>query len=795
MVAARARNRKRHSRWTTVRLLLALCLLLAPVAYAAPAVAGGPAMLDLGCDNDTPPIPASPRGPGSLVIQVTDPPDEDADPFTDKDVTLESVYGTTPSWWTYKNGCTGQFIANAGTALGNITLALTGIIPNWTHALLHSVVSPDSWLQALTDPVVEATQAVTDAVWAPWLTVVLLIVGALVLWRARSGAFAGSVQAAAWAFGVLFVVSVAIQYPAESVRLVDSGVRTLTTTVITAFNSDAPRPRPGEDPAAVAVAGQMDDIVRSTQYETWLSGALGDAHSRTAEKYGPDLFKATHLTWVEANTYQDDPTGEGKDLISEKQGAFTTIAEEIERSDPVAYDHLRGEHWAKRITVSLVNAAAVTVVCGYLLIAGLVILLAYALIRLVVPLMPAAGVLFMIEPTRDLAIGWLKRIVGPLVMGPVYFLVALILLRFDTSVLATAIPWPLKVAIIGVLAYFAWTLTKPATYGLGAIGHAAGFAWAFATGHTRRARHQPPPHPNASGAVASPAPPTPVASQRVVFMPGITDRPADAPYELTTGDDSEPAVTSGIVGTSAASLLAPTEPAQTPMLISPKPRLSARALYPPPPVVRRIATAPLGPRTKFPDAGHESNTAYEVPERGIFYTDHDGAVHYVETVYGGPKHPNPDLNWPAPNATYVVGDHHVFKTNDRGWPTEARDPQVVKEPGIRSGHIQREVGKEGGAGYDGGHLLASSHKGGRERINVIAQLEELNRVSSDLYGRVPNNYYKLEQTIRTALTRGKDVDLRLYVDYDEEDNRRPTMIAAEYVIDGVAHSEDFDNVR
>ena len=483
-------------------------------------------MLDLGCDNDTPPIPASPRGPGSLVIQVTDPPDEDADPFTDKDVTLESVYGTTPSWWTYKNGCTGQFIANAGTALGNITLALTGIIPNWTHALLHSVVSPDSWLQALTDPVVEATQAVTDAVWAPWLTVVLLIVGARVLWRARSGAFAGSVQAAAWALGVLFVVSVAIQYPAESVRLVDSGVRTLTITVITAFNSDAPHPRPGEDPAAVAVAGQMDDIVRSTQYETWLSGALGDAHCRTAEKYGPDLFKATHLTWAEAKTYQDDPTREGKDLISEKQDAFTTITEEIERNDPVAYDHLRGEHWAKRITVSLVNAAAVVVVCGYLLIAGLVILLAYALIRLVVPLMPAAGVLFMIEPTRDLAIGWLKRIVGPLVMGPVYFLVALILLRFDTSVLATAIPWPLKVAIIGVLAYLAWTLTKPATYGLGAIGHGAGVAWAFAAGHSRRARHGPPSPPGTSGAVVSPSSATPVASQRVVFMPGITDRPA-----------------------------------------------------------------------------------------------------------------------------------------------------------------------------------------------------------------------------------------------------------------------------
>lgn len=87
-------------------------------------------------------------------------------------------------------------------------------------------------------------------------------------------------------------------------------------------------------PAVVAVAGQMDDIVRSTQYSAWLSGAPGNADSATAAKHGPDLFKATHLSWAEAETYQTDPSGELAEAVMTKQEQFTQIAAEIERSDP-----------------------------------------------------------------------------------------------------------------------------------------------------------------------------------------------------------------------------------------------------------------------------------------------------------------------------------------------------------------------------------------------------------------------------------------------------------------------------
>lgn len=496
------------------RLLPALLALTFVVIGSV--VVGSPAgAVDLACNNDEAPIPASPHGAGSWIVQLGESP-KDADPFEDEGVTLESTYGTSPQLWTYDNGCTGQFVAGAGTAIGNILLQISGAIPNWTHALLAAVVDPDSPVQALDNPVVDATRAVTDGVWRPWITIAVLLVAATAIWRARTGHIAGSATAVAWAGVVLLGTTLLISYPAESVRLVDDGVRNAVTLIATGFED---HPAPGEDPAVAAINGQMDEVVRSTQYRTWLTGALGDADSATAREYGPDLFRATHFTFDEYETYRSDPEGEGKAIVEEKQDAFKTIADQIDREDSVAYEYFKGEHWGQRATAGLVNLVAVIVTCGYLLIAGLAILLAFVLIRLIVPFAPAAGILFMFDRTRDLAVGWLHRVIGPLVMGPIYFVVALCLLRFFSAILTSAqVHYTLKLAICAVLTYIAWRFTRPAAYGVGHIWGAAGFAWGMATGWRRAVtpyRESPSPSPNPGalqpGQVTSPMPaPLPV---------------------------------------------------------------------------------------------------------------------------------------------------------------------------------------------------------------------------------------------------------------------------------------------
>ena len=134
----------------------------------------------------------------------------------------------------------------------------------------------------------------------------------------------------------------------------------------------------------------MDDVVRSTQYRTWLAGAFGDPDSATAKKYGPRVFRSTHFSWQEYDTYRKDPNGEGKKVLEAKQDAFKEHAEAVKKSDPVAYEYFKGEHWSQRATTALVNLAVVGVVCGFLLVAGLAILLSFALIRLIVAMSAAA---------------------------------------------------------------------------------------------------------------------------------------------------------------------------------------------------------------------------------------------------------------------------------------------------------------------------------------------------------------------------------------------------------------------
>lgn len=452
------------------------------------------------CNNLDAPTPASPYGDGSWIVRLSsvdvvarggrsvngEAGSSTGDPFDNPDsVSLESTYGSTPQWWTYDNGCTGRFVAGAGTSLGNILLDVSGALPNWSQALLDSVIGPDSWMSALDKPVVNATKSVTAGVWAPWVGIVLLLVACVVLLRSRAGRLAGAVTAFSWAMIVLVASTWLINYPQESVKLVDSGVQQATGLIASGFDGDGNAP-PGSQCTSViaehggcptgqtmsatqaqaAVDRQMDQVVRMTQYRTWLAGVFGDADSKTAKKYGPDVFRATHFSWTEYDTYKDDPSGKGKKILQAKQASFKKLAGEIKKNDPVAYSYFKGEHWSQRISLGVVNLATVVVVVAFLLAAGLAILLAFTLIRMLVPFAPAAGVLFMLDQARDAAISVLKKVAGPLVMGPIYFVVALILLRFDAAILTSGVWFILKIALIAGLSFLAWRLTRPAAYGI-----------------------------------------------------------------------------------------------------------------------------------------------------------------------------------------------------------------------------------------------------------------------------------------------------------------------------------------
>lgn len=203
----------------------------------------------------------------------------------------------------------------------------------------------------------------------------------------------------------------------------------------------------------------------------------------------------------------------------------------------------------------------------------------------------------------------------------------------------------------------------------------------------------------------------------------------------------------------------------------------------------------VGPKTTLPpgDVELQANTAYEVPGRGVYYTDGTGVVTHVETGYSPTKFPNPDLNHPAPNTTYVVDDRHVFVTDEKARTVEVHVTHLEQHDVRRSGHIQSEVGKAAGSGHDGAHLIQNVLGGGRERINIVGMLEELNRSGSKKYGSVPNSYYRMEAELLGAVKDGKAVSLDLHVRYADSDV--PRSIQARYEIDGKLGRRTFSNVR
>lgn len=213
----------------------------------------------------------------------------------------------------------------------------------------------------------------------------------------------------------------------------------------------------------------------------------------------------------------------------------------MKHSDPKAYVYFTGGKWNQRATAATVNLVVLVVVCGYLLIAGLASLLALALIRLIVPFAPVMGVLFMIDRTRDAAVGMLKQVVGPLVMGPAYFLAALLLLRLDTAILESSAWFPIKLGLIAVLAVTAWRLTRPAAYGLpgsGRLGRMLAHSLGIAAGTRRGAEVEDnSDHQRAVPAASSPPSYETSPGGVYMYMPAMAARTPDpARPPLLPGD-------------------------------------------------------------------------------------------------------------------------------------------------------------------------------------------------------------------------------------------------------------------
>lgn len=448
---------------TLRRALLALLLAVGIIVAGATAAGAAPGAVGPDCKGD-PPIPNSPYG--FLVAKPTNT--STGDPFATPDtVSIQSTYGTNFRWWVYDTGCGAgsDVLPKLGSQMGQLVgLELPGLVPSWGTSLMSAVVNP-TWTASLDTFVADATRATRDGVWLVWLVLVFTLVGVQVLARAIKGSLGKAITGTVWAIVVLTVVTAAINYPVESTHLLDSGIQTAVTETAEGFSDGRPAvagATSGER-AQAALDHQWDVLTRATLYRSWLQGAFGSADSHSAQTLGAELFKSTHFSWSEWDVYSADPNGAGKVIIDDKAGHFREVADRLKESDPVAYEHFTGNDYADRIGVGFLSLIEILIVAWFLLAAAIVILISYLLVRLLVPVMPAAGVFFVIDSFRDTAISWLRKVAGLFVMGPLYFIAALIVGRFNTAVLSTDLNPVLKLIFIGAIAVVAWRLLQPKT--------------------------------------------------------------------------------------------------------------------------------------------------------------------------------------------------------------------------------------------------------------------------------------------------------------------------------------------
>lgn len=310
-------------------LLAALAGLILTIGLAsdtAPAHADG---LDDLCQ--TVPTPVRPDYQVSgLVMDKPDlktVPDAAPDPFKDPSVPISNVYGWSWRFTNYDLGCGNDFIrdpsAVATTASANFVMAWMATITSWLASLenmAHTGVF--DWLQGVVTSVADALKDRVLTVWLPLAAVVLSIV---VVFTSRTAGYADTMRRLGMLLGSIVLAVVTLVLPAQAMKLVNDAANTATDVAQAGFTSDA-----------------ADLVTREAIYKTWLVGNFGSADSPIAQQYGPRLMSALTYTWSDVKRMTADPGAKAK-IDQAKATEFKTIADEVQKKDPTAYQSLTGK--------------------------------------------------------------------------------------------------------------------------------------------------------------------------------------------------------------------------------------------------------------------------------------------------------------------------------------------------------------------------------------------------------------------------------------------------------------------
>src|SRR5262245_59720333 len=180
------------------------------------------------------PIPEVPgRGMSGFFLNTPDKLPPAQDPFAPgATTTIYQQYGYAGlRWHTYDLGC-GADVARSpdavvGTAMSNWAMNLPSSFAALTSSVTGAAFQP-TFLGILDPAISHLSGTLCHRLFTPWMPVILVVVGVLILTRARRNNLASTAAAVGWSVVVLFLAVVLFRWPVVAGHFAD---QTITSTV------------------------------------------------------------------------------------------------------------------------------------------------------------------------------------------------------------------------------------------------------------------------------------------------------------------------------------------------------------------------------------------------------------------------------------------------------------------------------------------------------------------------------------------------------------------------------------
>jgi hypothetical protein len=351
--------------------------------------------------------------------------------------------------------CVPDVSADAWNGFSNLLLNTATLLVSADNALREWAYDPATFWEWTDELVQNISDSLRDKIFSVWGAAVLGLVGLWLLWGARRGNWSDAAITAGWAIFVMVLVSAVAAWPVRAASVADDA---LTGTVSSIHGALA-----GTDPSddrtpAQAASGAMTDTLL---YQQWLRGTLGSSDSDTAKKYGPLLFDAQAISWAEEEFIARHPDQRAK-ILDNKKRQWKAVADRIEKEDPEAYSYLTGKRTAERVGSSMLALIATILVTPFDVVACLLIVIAFLIIRFAVAFLPAIGTVAIFRPTSAPLRSLFGIVVAALINcaifagGSMAFLLALQVIT-DTASLAA---WQ-QLVLIFLTGLVLWLLLRP----------------------------------------------------------------------------------------------------------------------------------------------------------------------------------------------------------------------------------------------------------------------------------------------------------------------------------------------